>query len=79
MHAAKGMPLYAGPNKTSNLGSGFDPDDREVAIVDAYASANVARIGPVLIKPALKKYGDMLEWIQRRRVIIAEKGRKGTG
>lgn len=33
-------------------------EDKEDAIVDAYAEAIVDRIGPVLINPALKKYGD---------------------
>lgn len=35
-------------------------EDKEDAIVDAYAEAIVDRIGPVLINPALKKYGDTL-------------------
>ena len=35
-------------------------EDNAVAIVDAYAEAIVDRIGPVLISPALKKYGDTL-------------------
>jgi len=35
-------------------------EDKEVAIVEAYAEAMVDKIGPVLINPALKKYGDTL-------------------
>ena len=47
--------------------------DKADAIVDAYAEAMVERIGPVLIKPALKKYGDTLHadiyQIQGRRAL----------
>lgn len=35
-------------------------EHKDDAMVDAYAEAIVDRIGPVLINPALKKYGDTL-------------------
>lgn len=60
VQAASGIPLYAGPKRTSNGGSGFDLEHKDDAMVDAYAEAIVDRIGPVLINPALKKYGDTL-------------------
>jgi len=60
VQAAKGIPLYAGPNKTSNCGSGFWDEASASTMVDAYADARVARMGPVLSRPALIKYGEIL-------------------
>lgn len=55
---AKGIPLYAGPKRTSN--SGIDPFSKALAMVVAYAVATVDNIGPVQRRPALKKYGEIL-------------------
>ena len=58
MHAAKGIPLYAGPNRMSNSGMPGDPDaaaSSDEAIVEAYAEQSVSSAGPSAISPALKK------------------------
>ena len=57
--AAKGMPLYAGPKRTSNSGSPGEVFSAE-AIVAAYAEQRVSSTGPDARRPALKKYGDKL-------------------
>lgn len=58
MVEANGMPLYAGPKRTSNSGNALDVSESEM--VAAYAVDKLARIGPVLRRPALKKYGEIL-------------------
>ena len=61
--AASGMPLYAGPKTMSNAGSTGRPAAAaasEPAIVEAYAEQSVSSAGPSAIRPALKKYGEML-------------------
>lgn len=53
--------MYAGPNRTSKVGRGKVEDDWADTIVAAYAVDKIARIGPELRRPALKKYGDILD------------------
>lgn len=69
MVAANAMPLYAGPKRTSKGGMGIFPEDVgrwAATMVAAKASDRTARIGPVLSRPALKKYGEMLRYRGQR-------------
>ena len=57
--------MYAGPKRTSKPG-------RRVWMVDANASAVADRREPSYSRPALKKYGDLLDRQHRTRSILCE-------